>query len=464
MDVAEKVRDPREINSIKTSKRRFLCAIGKAEPSPTEGDTENDNIVQEEYEIPDLEPVYPTNPVFTKYSRRRLSDEQQDAIERRYQEAVIVSKNPFINLLQKTNTTAENRAKKILQKNSKFDIGHYLACAKAIYLMSGRRTGPEWENWENNIGKSFTYILTHARLFGDQTQNMFLLNGNSSLNSLSINSLPPKPLPDTNYLSQITALIKDLKMCYDETKYRILNANVTYFTLLILRKFVQEEMQFSCSFLHKNTQDDYVKLCPQTLNCELPGISQHFIRNLHNDKLNEAVYLAIYAFLTVDDFTSKTILRVTCLEYIEWHNMHLPGLFFKVVSLYGLEGAKLWDMLICDKTSRSLSRMANIYYTHYKKSEADQLKSEADQLKSETDQLNSTAWFPYCWASGDPNHQWPLSGSQNVYLCTILAYIVDFKVGFGKSFIRKSDWATNRTAKKTGLKIAEAFQQFYEKS
>lgn len=333
----------------------------------------------------------------------------------------LIEKWRSVNLRPERDFCAE-KIKKILKDNEYFDMEYYFNCAMKICY-----------GYEKNVDtamraeflKSFTYILIHARSFGDQALCMFPLECKNKI-LYKKPSLPWK-LPNTPYITKIIALIKDLQKNYDEMNYRILNANMTYLTLLFIRECVQDGTSFF------DTQDDYHKLCPQAFKCELPIINKHLFRCANMYGL---VYLSIYAFTTVKDDLSVIILQKTCIQYLEWYKMPLPGLFFKVVSLYGLAEVKLWDLLSSEKTAASLFTLADVL---------------------------DNSFGPYQGVLKKDIVPDNYSGDCNAYLCTILAYIVDKKIGFDKSFIRNSDWAVDSAAKKAGLKIARAFHRFYEK-
>lgn len=299
------------------------------------------------------------------------------------------------------------------------------------------------------IYKALTYVLTHARSFGDSTQNMFQHERNGSFQTEFWHNMigGQNSLPDSMYMRKVCALINDLQISYDEMKYRILNANVTYLILLILRRFARDGKQFLDAFQCAKTYNDYEKLCPHPLNRQFPRINHDFIQHLSDKRLLKApVTLAIHAFLTGNDDKTKRILQVTCVQYVEWNGLQMPYLFFKVVSLYGIEEAELWESLGCEGHFKSLFKLADSYYKQYKNSKADPAEM--------------VAWFPYCRAL-DGNYHRNLSASQNEEVCMILAYLVDLKIGFKKSFARNSHWAKNVNRKDDCLEVAKKICEIY---
>lgn len=378
-----KIKLPR---ALQIHKRKFLCAIGKAEPI-----NEEDEQFIKEFKEESKDKFAFLDTMFRSYDSFHWAD-----------------------------TIATNSVKQILKEHQNFDIRLYLDCAYVIFLSySGKMH-------HMKIYKALTYGLTHARLFGDPTQGMFTLEGSGSC-IIEFGDIS-KQLPDSTFMGKITALINDLRIRYDEIKFRILNVNVTYLTLLILRRFVKNETQVFDSFKRINTHDDYVKLCPHPLYNQLPRINQEFNKQLHESFLKPVAFLAVHAFLNGNDDKTKRVLRATCLQYIEWTGLQMPSLFFKVVNLYGIEEAELWDSLSNERCYKSLMKLANDYYKQYTNSKAD---------PSET-----VEWFPYCRAL-DGNYHRDLSASENRDVCMLLAYLVDLKMGFDKSFVRNSYWAKN---------------------
>lgn len=369
-------------------KRRFLCAIGKAEPSATE---ENDEIIVQKSQDTNL---FDVSMSFINYRSCLWNDK-----------------------------IATEYVKTVLEKHQNFDIGIYLDCAKAIYLNYSGKAG-------TNIHLTYeaiTYVVTHARSFSDPTQNMFQLEPKGSF-QIKFGDLS-SPLSDSIYMRKITALIKDLQIAYDEIKYMTLNTNVTYLTFLILRRFVKNDTQFLDAFKRVNTHDDYVKLCPYPLNSQLPRIADSFNKNIVQRSLQPSVVLAIHAFLTGADAGTKRVLRATCAQYIEWTGLQLPSLYFQVVKLYGIEAGELWDSLtpFDIRVYNSLFSLADAYYKQYKLTKAEPPET--------------FTWFPYCRALNGDYHR-DLSASRNTMLCLLLAYLIDLKKGFDNSFVRKAHWAS----------------------
>ncbi|KOB71795.1 Uncharacterized protein OBRU01_13078 [Operophtera brumata] len=398
----EEIKKTKLPTALKIQKHKLLCALGKAQPSPTE--EEDEKFVKEMDDN--------TFGFFMNFLKSYRS-------------------------LHWSDTIAINSVKLILEEHQHFDISLYIDCAKAIYLTySGKvqHTGA--------VYGAFTYVLTHARLFGDPAQSMFQLESNGSF-KIEFGDIS-KQLPDSTYMRKITGLIEDLRIGYNEMKFRILNANVTYLTLLILRRFVKNETQFFDMFKRVNTHDDYVKLCPHPLDSQLPRITQEFNKNLSVRSLCPAVYLAIHAFLNGNDTKTNRILRATCIQYIEWTGLQLPYLFFKVVDLYAVEESNLWESLQYESTYQSLFKLANDYYKQYKNSKADPPET--------------VAWFPYCRAL-DGDYHADLSGPQNKDLCMILAYLVDLKIGFDKSYVRNAHWTKKNFRKDFCLDAAKKISE-----
>lgn len=349
--------------------------------------------------------------------------------------------------------TVEKLAKTILDKSPTFNVPYYLQCTKIIYFCF-TNNNPDIDLCTNEA--HFIYVLKHAKLFGNQTQNMFQLFQSSklpfhvSLNK-NIDSCLDRLSRDNKYMKQIHHLISDLENRYDETKFNMLNANVTYLILLILGNYGKDVPLFRL-FEEKTTSEDYIKLFKHSFDCELPRMSKHFSRMLNRFSL-DAVYLAIYAFVTVKDDISKAILRKTCIQYLEWDEMVLPGLFFKVIDLYGLDVAQLWDLLSSEKTMNSLLGMETYF------------SSDVSSIKELIPFHHIVKSFQIFQKDTMSNLfisdlMGCLSGRRNAYLCTILAYIVDFKIGFHMSFNRNSDWVDD-DARGAAKKIAKAFYQYY---
>lgn len=402
----DKQKDSEVPRALEIQKRKFLCAIGKAEPSTIgEGD--------EKYVKECNEHLNPMG-TFTGLHLEPYSSQHW------------------------TDTVAHEAVKQILEKQEKFDIDVYIDCAKAIYLTySGN-------NIVSGFYEAFTYILVHARLFGRQDRKMFQYecNSNSSKPKIELGAVT-EPLSKTNkYMTEVTRLIEDLKTEYNETKYRILNGNVTYLTLLILRRLVRNSSQFSDTLDHVLIHNDYVKLCPHPLDTALPKIGKHFNRHLPEKRLQTPAYLAIHAFLTVKDARSKQILLATCIRCMEWNGLQLPDMFFRVVRLYGIEEAELWDNLCFDNTFPSLFKLANDYYMQYKKSKADPPET--------------AKWFPYCRVLNGDYHR-ELSAKENLRVCLILAYLIDLKNETSRFSV--SHWAKTCINKESALQTATALYE-----
>lgn len=361
-------------------KRKFLCAIGKGEPPCVD---DRDEKYAQKY--------------FTPKNTKKTDSKAFPS-------------------LHWTDTIATNTVKQIVSENENFDVRIYLSCAKAIFLTYSGVIPPN-----DTVYEAFTYVLTHARSFGNPGNNVFKLGTRGSFTTKFRDIY--KPLPEGFYMSKIKMLIERLNVKYDDRKYKILNLNVTYLTLLILRRFIGNEKQFSDSF--KRAQEDYVKLCPNPLT-ELPKISDIFNKNVQPKLLKPSAILAIAMFLGGSDEKTKKAVQATCVQYVEWTGLQLPCLFFKVVRLYGVTEAKLWDALSgLEKTHSSLYKLSKDYYQQYKKSVAEPHET--------------AAWFPFCRALDGDFHR-DLSAADNLQTCMILAYLVDLKIGFGMSVVRNSHW------------------------
>lgn len=189
---------------------------------------------------------------------------------------------------------------------------------------------------------------------------------------------------------------------------------------------------------------EYKRLCPDPIASRLPITGKHFKIHLPTKRLQTSAYLAIHAYLTVNDEKSKLILQKTCIGYFKWNGLQLPDLFFRVADIYKLTEAVLWDELCFDITYPSLFKLANDYYKHFEMSISDPPKV--------------ALWFPYCRILEESNHS--LSAQENLHICMILAYLVDLRFGFEKSCVRVAYWARNCVYKDSAV---EAATQIYEK-
>lgn len=234
-----------------------------------------------------------------------------------------------------------------------------------------------------------SYLLIHARQFGDPTKPIFKNNMQAFITNYpegKLCSKSPDSATNTHTLSKsslrerATRLIEELHVAYDDTKFKALNTLTTSITLILLRRFLKNK-------LHKNYYN--IDLCK---------------------------YLVVEAYLNTDDEKAKKNLQDTCMKYMEWYDLQLPHLFQKVLTLYGIDAAMLWDLLVSipsksHQISMSLINLAGECYLYYQVSNVNLLQS---------------LWFPYCHNFGDKYHS-NLSDKYNANICMILNSLIEMK-------------------------------------
>lgn len=269
--------------------------------------------------------------------------------------------------------------KATLIKHHSFHLINYIRCARIICEAFSKE--PNYSHSNSVLNNAIEYVLAHARQFGDLTKPIFQNNiqvANNQGDTTSVGSLVTtgqqtfSQLPlKLSVTERVEQLIKALELANNENKFMVLNAHITAFTLVILRRFKKQQ------------------------------------------KINKHIdYLIIEAYLNTDDARTKKNLHNSCIKYMEWHDMHLPYLFQKVLDLYDIDASVLWDHLNelrNREVTLSLIDYAMVYYKNYKVSKADPPKSQR--------------WFPYCSCINTMS----LSDKQNIKICTILNYLVEMK-------------------------------------
>lgn len=385
--------------ALKIQKRKFLISLNSSNSSAQEFSAEEEKLVKE---------------VMDNLSLNFLSDEDNTSL-------------PW------NDTGVDQHVKSCIEEHAIFDLNKYLNSTRRIFL-SLFGINPVIYLAATDV----EYVLRHARQFGDTTKNIFqatedLSNGQTETDSFS------EPLPDNKFMNRIDQLIQELRSVYNEDKFKMLNANTTYITLLMLRRFVKNEAEFSAAFQRIQTHNSYVKLCPWPLDNQLPKPNT---KMLIESTLRRCVYLVIEAYLNTKDERTKRVLCVTCVQYMEWNGLQLPRLFFKAIELYEIDAGQLWDLLTTNKTEESLLMFANEYYDKHRSSIEDPNKTQH--------------WFPFCRMLNGYYHK-NLSASKNQVICSILAYLIDFKLGFNNSTLRHSHWV------KSNAQRNKDCQQYAEK-
>ncbi|KAG6440421.1 hypothetical protein O3G_MSEX001301 [Manduca sexta] len=296
-------------------------------------------------------------------------------------------------------------------KRPKFDLKTYISCVKGLY---------------NNIllpSTDICYLLCHARDFTVPRNHLFKFSetGTDEIKSWSTDFTGTVSSPSP-FTAKLMTLIDDLLVKYSEAKYQQLNLNVTYLVLVLSRKFFKNKSSYMNALMKQKTHEDYVKLCPKPLDERLPNDDSL----LNHDVIiqgNTLFMLILYAYQQSSRLTRR-VLVTTCIMHMEYTGLGLPKMFDKLVLLYRVPEAQLWDAF-CEYDYESLFKLADFHDV---------------QRKGEEEEPPKTySLFPYCRLLGQNYHS-DLSCKENQVLCYAMACLIDKKIGTNKSHLREAYW------------------------
>ncbi|XP_037296271.1 uncharacterized protein LOC115455657 [Manduca sexta] len=224
------------------------------------------------------------------------------------------------------------------------------------------------------------------------------------------------------FTAKLMTLIDDLLVKYSEAKYQQLNLNVTYLVLVLSRKFFKNKSSYMNALMKQKTHEDYVKLCPKPLDERLPNDDSL----LNHDVIiqgNTLFMLILYAYQQSSRLTRR-VLVTTCIMHMEYTGLGLPKMFDKLVLLYRVPEAQLWDAF-CEYDYESLFKLADFH--------------DAQRKGEEEEPPKTYSLFPYCRLLGQNYHS-DLSCKENQVLCYAMACLIDKKIGTNKSHLREAYW------------------------
>ncbi|XP_037300086.1 uncharacterized protein LOC119190909 [Manduca sexta] len=306
-------------------------------------------------------------------------------------------------------------------KRSKFDLRTYISCVKTLY---SRNVG----------GDKLLYLLCHARDFSSPQNNLFTFSDNGTFEEQTFECLEdfePSISIECSFTAQLMTLMEDLLLKYDEMKYQQLNLNVTYLLLFMVRKIFKCQSNYVNALKKPKTHQEYVKLCPRPLCTRLPD-DPPLLNNEVAPKEDKLFTLILYAYSRSTGLT-KRVLVATCIEEMMYTGLGLPMLFDKVMQLYKVPAARLWDALtVYIDSCEAMFTLADFY--------------EMQRKGKDCTPPKTFTLFPYCRVLNGKYHGELSSAFYKNYIsCYAMAYLVDKKIGMDKSHMRKAHWVGKRS-------------------